>query len=90
MAKHTNSRIQDSREWLDIRAVTEYASVSERTLREWIRLPINPLPAVQVGGKILIRKSILDRWLESHPFQAESVDINRIVDEVVGTLTEAQ
>ena len=40
------------REWLDIRALTEYACVSERALREWIHRLENPLPAVQVGNKL--------------------------------------
>jgi hypothetical protein len=37
------------REWLDLRALTQYASVSQRTIREWIHRSGNPLPAAQVG-----------------------------------------
>ena len=47
-------------EWLDLKALTGHACVSERTLREWIHRPTNPLPATQVG-KILIRRTSFDQ-----------------------------
>src|SRR5438067_817274 len=72
-------------EWLDLHALTEYACVSERTIREWIHRPINPLPAVRVGGKILVRRSVFDQWLEGH--QLKSVDIGCIVEELVAGVT---
>ncbi len=67
-------------EWLDLKALQQYACVSERTIREWIRRPLNPLPAVQVGRKILVRRSAFDDWLESH--QLKPVDVGCIVDEI--------
>jgi excisionase family DNA binding protein len=83
----TNSQTTDkptglpTPEWLDLKALTQYACVSERTLREWIHRPLDALPAVQVGGKILIRRTNFDRWLESH--QLEKVDLDGIVDDLV-------
>jgi len=68
-------------EWLDLRRLREYATVGERTLRDWIRLEVNPLPAVRVRGKILVRKSDFDRWLEKH--RVKQIDLSAIVDEVV-------
>jgi excisionase family DNA binding protein len=68
-------------EWLDLKALQKYACVSERTLREWIHRPVDPLPAVRVGTKILVRRSDFDRWLEG--YQIKSVDLGCIVDEVV-------
>ena len=68
-------------EWLDLKTLQGYACVSERTLREWIHRSINPLPATQVGAKILIRRSTFDQWLENHRLQ--SVDVACIVDELV-------
>jgi hypothetical protein len=41
-------------EWLDLKALTRYAYVCERTLRDWMHRPVDPLPAVQVGSKILV------------------------------------
>jgi excisionase family DNA binding protein len=68
-------------EWLDLKALTVYACISERTVREWIHRAVGPLPASRVGTKILVRRSMFDRWLEGH--QVKSVDITCIVDELV-------
>jgi excisionase family DNA binding protein len=68
-------------EWLDLRALTQYACVSERTVREWIHRTVDPLPAVRVGAKILVRRNVFDRWLEAH--QVKHLDVGCIVDELV-------
>jgi Helix-turn-helix domain len=71
-------------EWMDIKAIQLYACISDRTIREWIHRPHDPLPAVQIDKKILIRRSQFDRWLESHPVQLASViEIDAIVEEVM-------
>jgi excisionase family DNA binding protein len=72
-------------EWLDLKALRLYACVSVRTLREWVHRLINPLPAVQVGTKILVRRSTFDRWLENH--RLKSLDVGCIVDELVAGVT---
>ncbi len=68
-------------EWLDLKALQRYVCVSERTLREWVHRSINPLPAVQVGTKILVRRSTFDHWLENH--RLKSLDVGCIVDEML-------
>ena len=68
-------------EWLDLKALQRYVCVSERTLREWVHRPNNPLPAARVGTKILVRRSTVDHWLENH--RLKSVDVGCIVDELV-------
>ena len=68
-------------EWLDLKALQQYVSVSERTIRGWIHRPLNPLPSVQVGRKILVRRSMFDLWLEGH--QLKPVDVGCIVDEIM-------
>ncbi len=78
-------RSTESREWLDLRRLTQYAAVSERTLRTWIHSPIDPLPAVQVGKKILVRRVEFDRWLERH--RVERLDLSGMVEEVVGEVS---
>jgi len=76
-------QIKQSREWLDLRELTEYAAVSERTLRAWMHRTIDPLPAVQVGGKILIRRTQFNLWLEHHRIlPISSVDVDSIVAEL--------
>lgn len=74
-----------AREWMSLRELTEYAAVSERTLRLWMHRQTNPLPAVQVDGKILVRRSVFDAWLERHRIRAEQiVDVNAIVGDLLG------
>lgn len=67
-----------------MQALTRYACLSERTIREWIHLAENPLPASQVGRKLLFRRSTFDQWLEAHRFKsADAVDVSRIVNDVL-------
>jgi hypothetical protein len=76
-----------SLEWLDLRALTEYASVSEKTLRAWIHRVVDPLPACQVEKKIFVRRSAFDRWLEKHAVQSVDMDeIGDAVDEILAGL----
>jgi len=78
-------------EWMDLRTAQALADVSERTLRDWIHLPINPLPAVQVEhGKLLIKRSKFDQWLEAHPIQSiDSIDVNQIANDIMNDFREA-
>jgi hypothetical protein len=77
-------------EWMDLKSIQDYANVSERTLREWIHRPQNPLPASQVEhGKILIKRSKFDQWLEGHPMQSiGSIDVNQVADEILKQFRE--
>jgi len=71
-------------EWLGLRQLTEYAAVSERTLRSWIHLPVDPLPASRVGGKILVGKSEFDVWLHRHRMKPlATINVDGIVREVL-------
>lgn len=79
-----NSRRAPDPEWLDLRAVTRYACVSERTLRDWIHRGSNPLPAVRVGTKILVQRSVFDAWLQMHSLTpAESINVATTVNEII-------
>jgi excisionase family DNA binding protein len=67
-----------------MREITEYADVSERTVRGWIHAPIDALPAVRVGGKILVKRSELDAWLgRRRVTPLERIDIDGIVKDVL-------
>jgi excisionase family DNA binding protein len=68
-------------EWLDLRRLRDYAAVSNRTLRAWIHSPVDPLPAVRVGTKILVRRSEFDAWMELH--RIKPVDLGGMVEEIV-------
>jgi excisionase family DNA binding protein len=74
-------------EWMDLKAVRRYASVSERTLRSWIHTGTDPLPAYRVGGKLLVRRSEFDRWMERHRFvPADALDVNGTVNGILADL----
>lgn len=71
-------------EWLGLRQVTQYASISERTLRTWIHAPVDPLPAVRLAGKMLVRRSELDAWLQRRRVKPlETVDVDGIVKDIL-------
>ncbi len=75
-------------EWLSLRGLAEYAQVCERTLRSWIHSPVDALPAVRVGGKILIRRQEFNVWLERHKITPLATDdVDAIVREVVEGVT---
>jgi hypothetical protein len=76
-----DSQLGTVREWLDLRALQQYACVSERTLRGWIHLSLDPLPAARVGTKLLVRRSTFDHWLENH--RVKSLAVGCIVDEMI-------
>jgi excisionase family DNA binding protein len=83
---HKSLKAMD-REWLDLRALTQYASVSQRTIREWIHRSNNPLPAAQVGNKLLIKRSLFDKWLAGHtvdPPQSVDVIVNDVMKRMQG------
>ena len=77
-------------EWMDLRTLQQYADVSDKKLREWIHLPVNPLPAVQVEqGKILINRRQFDRWLEAHPYQSlNSIDLDKITNDILDEIQQ--
>ena len=75
-------------EWLGIRHLAEYSDTSERTLRGWIHSPVDPLPAVRIGGKILVRTADFDAWLQRHKIEPLATDdVDAIVQEVVEGVT---
>ncbi len=67
----------------DLRGLSAYASLSVSSLRAHIRS--NGLPAYQVHGKILVRKSEFDRWLSQFRVN-RSQDLNRLANEIIGEI----
>ena len=78
----SNSAKALEREWFDVRALTQYASISVRTVRDWVHRPTNPLPAAQVGNKLLISRSAFDDWLAAHRVQSPQ-GVSGIVNDVM-------
>ena len=68
--------------YLDLRGLAEYSTLSLRTLARHLGDPTRPLPHYKVRGKILVRRSEFDAWMQGfrrHPPAA----VPRLVDEVL-------
>ena len=51
-----------TREIMDVKQMANYLSISEYTLREWVRL--KRIPHHKVNKQIRFKKSKIDRWLD--------------------------
>jgi hypothetical protein len=77
----------EERELLTIKQLVAYSALSERTLRNYLKRRVQPLPHYQVDKKILIRRVEFDGWLASFR-RAEQVDeIDQAVNEMLSGLT---
>src|SRR3954453_2667149 len=66
--------LRDWPEWMDLKTLERYSSVSNRTLRSWIKAPESPLPASARGGKILISRRAFDEWMTAHAIEVNTAD----------------
>lgn len=57
------TRVLPETEYLSLRALAAYSSLSVRTLRGYLHHPSRPLPHYRVGGKILVKRSEFDAWM---------------------------
>lgn len=90
---------QDLDPWLSVEALSHYSGLSVRSLRAYLADPHRPLPHYRmkephvipmksgkrrtVSGKILVRRSDFDRWMQRYRY---APDIDRLVDEVVAEI----
>jgi excisionase family DNA binding protein len=70
--------------YFDLPGLARYCSLKVPTLRDHIRS--GNLPAFKVKGKILIKKSEFDRWIEAFRIN-RSKDIDSIVSGVMNDLS---
>ena len=71
--------------WFSLRGVADYTSLSVRSLRGYLKHPEHPLPCYRVNGKILVRRSDLDRWLTMFR-QTGAQKLDSILDEILSDL----
>ncbi len=72
--------------YFDLKGLAGYSTLGVSTLRDYIRS--GKLPAYKVKGKVLVKKSEFEKWMDRHRMDKKK-DINGIVDEVVGSLKRA-
>jgi hypothetical protein len=71
-------------EWLDLRALSNYAAVSERTLPNWIHRSSDALPAYQIANKIFVKRSEFEGWIRCHLIRPTGEgNIEEIVNDIV-------
>lgn len=68
--------------YFDLRGLAVYSSLGVSTLRDHIR---KGLPCFKIGGKILIRLSEFDKWIDGYRLNNQQ-DLNALVDDVMDQL----
>jgi hypothetical protein len=73
-------------EYLDLRALATYTSISVRTWRDLLKRPDAP-SVYRLPGKILVAKTEVDEWLQRFR-QEQGQDLKTLVDEVIAKVAE--
>lgn len=71
-------------QYFDLKGLSAYSAFGVATLRDYIRS--DALPCFKVKGKILIKRSEFDRWLERYRIN-KNQDLNYLVDGVMSDLS---
>ena len=72
------------KEYFKVSELAEYSGISERTLWDLLKDPVNPIPHYRIGaaGRIVrVRRSEFDDWMKSQRAD-KNLDIDKIVDEI--------
>jgi excisionase family DNA binding protein len=73
------------KEYFSILELSEYSGISQRTLWDLLKDPVNPIPHFRVGsaGRIVrVKRSEFDQWMQTQKPSDINL-INRIVDEIL-------
>ena len=73
----------DTDRLFDLRSLSQHSCLGVPTLRDYIRS--GGLPHFKLKGKILVRLSEFNRWLESFRVDTKS-DLNNLVDDILESL----
>ena len=71
--------------YLDLHGLKHYTSIPVSTMRDYIKR--EGLPCFKVRGKILVKRSEFDAWMES--YRIKGMDAQSIAREVVSKLMES-
>jgi hypothetical protein len=75
--------LSDTDRLLDLKKLAEHSSLGVPTLRDYLRS--GGLPYFKLKGKILVRLSEFDQWLESFRVDTKR-ELNNLVDDVLADL----
>jgi hypothetical protein len=79
------SNVSDIDPLLDLKGLSKYSSLGVPTLRDYLRS--GGLPHFKLKGKILVRISEFDSWLESFRVDGKKT-LNRMVNDVMESLKQ--
>lgn len=63
--------------------LSQYAGLSVRTLGTYLTDRLRPLPSYRVGGKILVRRSDFDAWMNQFRIAGKPVTVDALVNDVL-------
>jgi hypothetical protein len=66
-------------EYLSLRDLAVYSGLSVRTLRMLTRRSVDPLPCYKLPGKVLVKRSVFDTWMQ-HYASSAGVDGKAVVE----------
>ena len=70
-------------QYLTLRTLSAYSGISIRTLREYLKQQGNPLPCYRPGGKLLVKRSEFDRWMNNYRTAPPAAGVDRLVDDLM-------
>jgi len=79
-----NTHIQEDR-YLDLKALALYSSLGVGTIRDYLKQGL--IPAFKIKGKVLIRKSEFDQWIEAFRLGTKR-DLDAMADDIVEVLNK--
>jgi hypothetical protein len=85
----TESAITLKDQFFDLKGLSVYSSLAVGTLRDYLRHGNKPVPHFKLKGKILVRKSEFDTWLEAFRVNRKQ-RLNGVVNEVMAGLKGAK
>lgn len=71
--------------YFSIKPLAGYSSLGERFLRGFLTAPDHPLPHFRVGGRVLVRRSDFDRWIEVFRHSTDK-DAETIAERILANL----
>ena len=69
--------------YLPVKPLAIYSGLSVRTLRSYFNHPTRPLPFYRVGGKILVRRSEFDAWVQQFRQMQNAAQFDSVVNDIV-------
>lgn len=73
--------------YLTVSETAKYTGLSERTIRKFLKDPINPLPHYRIGtaGRLIrINKKEIDEWFYYYKAEEQDQYLDSLVDDLIG------